>query len=69
MWGSLDMDVTRFDKARQMLGEVYAKTFLAQTNRPEKMSYFDGMISEIFGRRIEETLQIKKEGKPVVGIF
>ena len=28
MWVGLDMDVPRFDKARQMLGEVYGKMFL-----------------------------------------
>ena len=69
MWRDLDMDVERFDKARQMLGEVYGKMYLAQPNRPGKMSYFDDMISEIFGRRIEEMLEVKKEGRPVVGTF
>ena len=34
MWAELDMDVPRFDKARQMLGEVYSKMFLSQKNRP-----------------------------------
>jgi hypothetical protein len=28
-WASLDMDVLRFDKARLMLGEAYAKTYLS----------------------------------------
>jgi len=69
MWAGLDMDVPRFDKARQMLGEVYAKMYLAQKNRPAGMQYFDEMMSEIFGRRIDEMLGAKKEGKPVVGTF
>ncbi|MBU1738565.1 MAG: 2-hydroxyacyl-CoA dehydratase family protein [Proteobacteria bacterium] len=69
MWAGLDMDVPRFDKARQMLGEVYGKLFLAQKNRPQKMGYFDQMISEIFGGRIQEMLEVKKSGKPVVGTF
>ena len=69
MWESLDMDVPRFDKARQMLGEVYSKIYLAQPHRPVKMAYFDDMISEIFGRRIQEMLDVKKEGKPIVGTF
>ena len=69
MWAELDMDVPRFDKARQMLGEIYGKMFLGQPNRPEKMAYFDTMVSEIFGGRIKEMLEIKKEGKPVVGTF
>lgn len=69
MWTELDIDVPRFDKARQMLGEVYEKMFLAQTDRPEKMVYFDDMIAEIFGGRIQEILEVRKSGKPVVGTF
>lgn len=69
MWTDLDMDVPRFDKARQMLGEVYGKMFLSQPDRPKKMAYFDNMISEIFGGRIKEMLEVKKEGKPIIGTF
>ncbi len=69
MWEDLDMDVARFDKARLMLGEAYEKLFLSQALRPEKMAYFDDMISEIFGGRIKEILTVKKSGKPVVGTF
>lgn len=69
MWADLDMDVPRFDKARQMLSEVYGNMFIAQQNRPDKMAYFDDMISEIFGRRIQEMLDGKKEGRPVIGTF
>ncbi|MBU0485366.1 MAG: 2-hydroxyacyl-CoA dehydratase family protein [Proteobacteria bacterium] len=69
MWAELDMDVPRFDKARQMLGEVYGKMYLSQVNRPEKMAYFDNMVSEIFGGRIKEMLEVKKTGKPIVGTF
>lgn len=69
MWESLGMDVARFDKARQMLGEAYRKTFLSQPKRPEKMAYFDNMIAEIHGGRVAELLAVKKEGRPVVGTF
>jgi len=69
MWAELDMDVARFDKARQMLGEIYGKMFLSQPNRPAGMVYFDNMISEIFGGRIKEMLAVKQEGRPVVGTF
>ncbi|MCB2182702.1 MAG: 2-hydroxyacyl-CoA dehydratase family protein [Desulfobulbaceae bacterium] len=69
MWESLDMDVPRFEKSRQMLGEVYTNMYLSQTNRPAKMQYFDDMVSEIFGGRIQEMLEVKKTGKPIVGTF
>ncbi len=69
MWEGLDMDVARFDKARQMLGTAYEKMYLSQSNRPQAMAYFDDLMAEIFGRRIEELLAVKKEGRPVVGTF
>ncbi len=69
MWVALDMDVERFDKSRLMLGEMYGKIFLTQKNRPSGMAYFDSMIAELFGGRIREMLDAKKEGKPVVGTF
>lgn len=69
MWKSLGMNVERFDKMRVMLGDVYTKTYLSQKNRPARMEYFDGMISEIHGGRVQEILDAKKEGRPVVGTF
>ncbi|MCL7486738.1 MAG: 2-hydroxyacyl-CoA dehydratase family protein [Desulfobulbaceae bacterium] len=69
MWAGLGMDVPRFDKARQMLGEVYDKMYISQANRPTAMQYFDDMVSEIFGGRIKEMLAVKEKGKPVVGTF
>ncbi|NTV12812.1 MAG: 2-hydroxyacyl-CoA dehydratase [Desulfobulbaceae bacterium] len=69
MWEGLGMDVPRFEKARVMLGEAYRKTYLAQAQRPAKMDYFDTMISEIHGGRVQELLAAKKEGRPVVGTF
>ncbi len=69
MWEGLGMDVPRFDKARVMLGEAYTKTYLNQAHRPTKMAYFDEMISEIHGGRVQELLEAKKEGRPVVGTF
>jgi hypothetical protein len=69
MWEELGMDVVRFEKSRQMLGDVYSKMYLSQKNRPSKMAYFDDMISEIFGRRIQELRDGKINGRPVVGTF
>ena len=69
MWGELDMDVPRFDKARLMLGEMYQKTYLSQAKRPSAMAYFDNMIAEIHGGRIKELLAAKAEGRPVIGTF
>lgn len=69
MWESLGMDVERFEKMRCVLGDVYQKTFLFQSNRPKAMEYFDWIISEIHGGRIKEILDAKNEGRPVIGTF
>ncbi|MBA3013566.1 MAG: 2-hydroxyacyl-CoA dehydratase family protein [Proteobacteria bacterium] len=52
-----------------MLGAAYSKIFLSQENRPERMDYFDTMIAELFGSRVQELVDAKKEGRPVVGTF
>lgn len=69
MWESLGMDVERFEKMRCVLGDVYQKTFLFQNNRPKAMEYFDWIISEIHGGRIQEILNAKNEGRPIIGTF
>ncbi|WP_420209301.1 double-cubane-cluster-containing anaerobic reductase [Candidatus Electronema sp. JC] len=69
IWQSLGVDVERFDKARRMLGEAFAKTFLSQKNRPQGMAYFDGMIAELHSGRIKELLAAKEQGRPVIGAF
>ncbi|MCK9295796.1 MAG: 2-hydroxyacyl-CoA dehydratase family protein [Desulfobulbaceae bacterium] len=69
MWQELGMDVARFDKARLMLGSAYASIYLSQPNRPARMDYFDNMVAEIHGGRVQELVAAKKEGRPVVGTF
>ena len=69
LWGALGMDVERFDKMRLMMGDMFAKSYLGQPNRPAGMAYFDNMIAEIHGGRIKELLAAKAEGRPVIGTF
>ena len=69
MWKSLGMNVERFEKMRCVLGDVYQKTFMMQENRPKSMDYFDLTMAEIHGGRIAELLEVKKQGRPVVGTF
>lgn len=69
MWESLGMDVPRFENMRKALSGLYSQTYLTQTNRPEKMAYFDELISEIHGGRVKELLAAKEQGRPVIGTF
>jgi len=69
LWTKLDMDVDRFMNVPPMLTDAFQNIFLSQQNRPQGMAYFDDMVSNIFTGRIEEIVDAKSEGRPVVGTF
>lgn len=69
LWDSLGMDVDRFSTIPPMLTGAYKDIFLAQQNRPAAMAYFDAMIENIFSGRIQEIVDAKAAGRPVVGTF
>ncbi|MEE4254525.1 MAG: 2-hydroxyacyl-CoA dehydratase family protein, partial [Desulfuromusa sp.] len=69
LWAELDMDVERFKNVPGVLTQVYKDIFLSQANRPETMAYFDDMISNIYTGRIQEMVDAKKAGHPVIGTF
>ncbi|NIQ98316.1 MAG: 2-hydroxyacyl-CoA dehydratase [Desulfuromonadales bacterium] len=69
LWKRLDIDVERFSNVPPMLSDAFNAIFRSQENRPEKMAYFDEMIANIFTGRIEELLEVKEEGRPVIGTF
>ena len=69
LWSSLDMDVDRFMNVPPMLTDAYKNIFLSQQNRPQGMTYFDDMVSNIFTGRIKEMIDAKSEGRPVIGTF
>jgi benzoyl-CoA reductase/2-hydroxyglutaryl-CoA dehydratase subunit BcrC/BadD/HgdB len=69
MWAELGLDLDKHDALLGVLGKVYADIYLAQKNRPESMSYFDFVMSEVHGLRIKELVDARAEGKIVVGSF
>ena len=69
LWSALDMDIDRFMNVPSMLTEAYKNIFLNQQNRPQVMTYFDDMVSNIFTGRIMEMIDAKSEGRPVIGTF
>ena len=42
---------------------------MSQKNRPRGMEYFDFVMSEVHGLRIQELLDAKKEGRKVIGTY
>lgn len=65
----IGLDVEKFSSQQCVTEDLYAKTFKAQDNRPKGMEYFDNMVSDIYGSRIREIINAKKQGQTVVGNF
>ncbi|WP_027633168.1 double-cubane-cluster-containing anaerobic reductase [Clostridium hydrogeniformans] len=69
LWTSLDMDLEKHDQLCAVLPEAYGSTYLSQENRPEGMNYFNFVVSEIHGLRIQELAEHKEKDGKVVGTF
>ena len=69
MFRDIGLDIEKFSSQQCVTGDLYSKTFQTQNNRPKHMKYFDGMVSDIYGKRISEILNAKKQGQTVVGNF
>ena len=69
MWTDLGLNLEKHDVLLNALGKIYGDLFMTQKNRPQKMSYYDFVISEVHGLRIKELVDRKKAGKKVIGAF
>lgn len=69
MWTDLGLNLEAHDALLGVLGNAYKDTFVSQKNRPESMSYFDFVMSEVHGLRIKELQDARAEGHKVVGTF
>jgi benzoyl-CoA reductase/2-hydroxyglutaryl-CoA dehydratase subunit BcrC/BadD/HgdB len=69
MWAGLGMDLDRHDSLLELLGNGYTQTFVSQKDRPESMKYFDFVVSEAHGLRIQELVEHRQKGGTVIGTF
>jgi benzoyl-CoA reductase/2-hydroxyglutaryl-CoA dehydratase subunit BcrC/BadD/HgdB len=69
LWSDLGLDLEKHDKLCAVLPELYGSVYLSQENRPEGMNYFNFVVAEVHGLRIEELDNHKKDGGKVVGTF
>lgn len=69
MWEELGLDLEMHDALLGAVGPMYADAYMTQANRPEGMSYFDFVMSEIHGLRIKELDDFRKGGGKVFGTF
>ena len=69
MWSELGLDLESHDALLSVLGGAYTDIFLSQKNRPEGMKYFDFVMSEVHGLRIQELMDAKAQGRKVIGSY
>ncbi len=69
MWEALGLNLEAHDQLLNALPPIYQEVYLDQENRPEKMDYFDLVVTEIHGLRIKELQDIKSNGGKIVGTF
>jgi benzoyl-CoA reductase/2-hydroxyglutaryl-CoA dehydratase subunit BcrC/BadD/HgdB len=69
MWEALGLDLPSHDALLGAIPVLYENAYLSQENRPQGMSYFDFVMSEIHGLRIKELVDHKAAGGTVIGTF
>lgn len=69
MWSELGLDLEDHDALLGVLGQAYGDIYMGQKNRPDEMSYFDFVMSEVHGLRIRELLDEKKAGRKIIGSY
>ena len=69
MWKSLGLDLEAHENLLNVLSNAYSEIYLSQINRPEGMKYFDFVISEVHGLRIEELLKAKESNRKIIGTY
>ena len=69
MWSEMGMDVDKHDLLCEALPQAFGDIYLSQENRPEKMDYFNMIVSDIHGLRPAELVEAQKEGKKFLRFF
>lgn len=69
MWERIGLNMDAHDQLLQVIPPLVQETFLKQENRPEKMGFFDFVLADIHGIRVQELQEIKANGGKVVGTF
>ncbi|MGZ2368885.1 double-cubane-cluster-containing anaerobic reductase [Ancylomarina sp. YFZ004] len=69
MWTELGLNHDNHNALLDNLGNAYQSIFMTQENRPEGMSYFDFVMSEAHGLRIQELREEQEAGRKIIGSF
>jgi Benzoyl-CoA reductase/2-hydroxyglutaryl-CoA dehydratase subunit, BcrC/BadD/HgdB len=69
LWKTLGIDLEKHTKLLQSQGSYIKEIVQPQKNRPQKMAYFDTLVTESHFKRIPELLDHKAQGNKIVGAF
>ncbi|MFH1381839.1 MAG: double-cubane-cluster-containing anaerobic reductase [Chloroflexota bacterium] len=69
MWQDLGIDLKSHDILLNALGPIYQEVYLSQKNRPEGMGFFDFVVGDIHGIRVQELRQHAMNGGKVVATY
>ncbi|MGQ9712300.1 MAG: double-cubane-cluster-containing anaerobic reductase [Desulfotomaculales bacterium] len=69
LWDELGLDLAVHEKPLEALPPTYYDVYLKQENRPQGMEYFDFVVNEIHGQRVQELHAFRQKGGKVVGTF
>ena len=69
MWADLGIDLKKHDMLMNALPPIYKEIYLSQKNRPKGMGFFDFVVGDIHGIRVQELRQHAKNGTIVVATY
>lgn len=69
MWSELGLNLEAHEGLLHVLGNGYRDIYLAQDYRPTGMDYFNFVMTEVHGLRIQELVEGQKNGSKVIGSF
>jgi len=69
MWADLGIDLERHDALLNALPPLYEEIYLSQRNRPKGMEFFDFVVGDIHGIRVQELRQHAMNGGKVVATY
>ena len=69
MWADLGIDLKRHDALLDALSSIYKEIYLSQKGRPEGMGFFDFVVGDIHGIRVQELRQHAMNGGKVVATY
>jgi benzoyl-CoA reductase/2-hydroxyglutaryl-CoA dehydratase subunit BcrC/BadD/HgdB len=69
MWKELNIDLQSHHKLLSALGPIFQEVYLSQKDRPEGMAFYDFVVGDIHGIRVNELREHAKNGGKVVATY